>query len=156
MKQLLTTIAIVFAALILTGCEPKDERPGLWLSAGDSTEAFTGWQFAENVDEIFIETYPWYGLPHSTTIWSVVLDSRLYIGSYGSDKKSWEKNIARNTEARLEIANQLYAVNVVPVEAPLLSQQVETAYFKKYDMAEVFGDDIPKWWFYSVTLRPAE
>jgi hypothetical protein len=142
-------LLVVFAAAVVwIGCQPKDVRPGLWLS-GESVEAHVDdWRFTGDIEEIFIETRPWYGLPHSTTIWCGELDGHLYVGSYGDEKKAWEKNIARNPEARLQIAGKLYRVELEPVTDADLTASLDAVYAQKYDMAEVFGDDLPRWWYY--------
>jgi hypothetical protein len=39
---------------------------------------------------------------------------------------------------------------LAPVTEPGRVEALAAAYAKKYDMAEVFGDDIPDWWYYHV------
>ena len=34
-----------------------------------------------------------------------------------------------------------------------LTEKLDMAYQKKYDMVEVFGNETPEWWFYSVEQR---
>jgi hypothetical protein len=146
-------LAAFVVAVVWIGCQPEDVRPGLWLR-GESVEAqLDDWRFTDDIEEIFIETRPWYGLPHSTTIWCAELDGKLYVGSYGDQKKAWEKNIARNPEARLQIAGKIYQVKLTPVSDPDLTDALHAAYAQKYDMVEVFGDDIPQWWYYRVAQR---
>ena len=137
----------------LAACEPRDVRPGLRLKGEEVTASVESWAFAAETDEIFIETRPWYGIPHSTTIWSVVVDDNIYIGSYGLDKKAWEKNLVGNASARLGISGKLYRVVVSKIDDERLSASLSQAYNSKYDMAEVFGEEIPMWWFYSIKQR---
>jgi hypothetical protein len=121
-------LAAFAVAVVAIGCQPKDVRPGLWLS-GESVEAhLDDWRFTNDIGEIFIETRPWYGLRHSTTIWCAELDGMLYVGSYGDQKKAWEKNIARNPEARLRIAGKIYQVKLTPVTDPHLSDALHAVY----------------------------
>ncbi len=108
------------------------------------------WSFVNDHQEVFLETRTWYGIPHSTTIWCVEIDGKLYVGSYGDTKKTWENNIARNPEAKLSISGKIYEVRVTPITDSTLTSSVDVAYTQKYDMAEVFGDDLPPWWYYSV------
>ena len=150
-------LLVVFAAAVVwMGCQPKDVRPGLWLR-GESVEAHVDdWRFTGDIEEIFIETRPWYGVRHSTTIWCVELDGELYVGSYGdeeTEKKTWEKNIARSPEARLGIEGKLYQVELEPVTDANLTTALDAIYAKKYDMVEVFGEDVPPWWYYRVAQR---
>ena len=80
-------LALLSVVLVATACQPEDETPGLWLQGETVEEKIADWSFSDDVEEIFIETRPWYRLPHSTTIWCVALDGGLYIGSYGEEKK---------------------------------------------------------------------
>jgi hypothetical protein len=77
----------------------------------------------------------------------------LYIGSYGDQKKTWEKNVARSPEARLAIEGKIYEVTVTPVTDRALIDALHATYTQKYDMEEVFGDDLPEWWYYQVEQR---
>ena len=142
-------LLVLFVAL-LSACEPRDVQPGLWLSGEEVVRRVDNWQFTDQVEEAFIETRPWYGLPHSTTIWCVAYQGSLFIGSYGEEKKNWEVNLQTEPHARLKIDNDLYGVVVTKVVDQSLTAQLDQAYNAKYDMAEVFGDEIPDWWFYRV------
>ncbi|MBW2420027.1 MAG: DUF2255 family protein [Deltaproteobacteria bacterium] len=147
------SVAALVAVVAVLGCQPEDESPGLWLGGESVLEQVDDWRFTRDIEEIFVETHPWYGIPHSTTIWCVELGGELYIGSYGDEKKAWEKNIARNPTAKLAISGKLYEVKVEPVGDPGQVEALDAAYAQKYDMAEVFGDEIPEWWYYHVTPR---
>jgi hypothetical protein len=153
MKALRRTVIALVAALAVLGCQPEDETPGLWLGGEIASERVDDWRFTDDIEEIFIETRAWYGIPHSTTIWCVELDGELFIGSYGDAKKKWENNVARQPAAKLAIAGKLHEVTVVPVTEPDRVAALDVAYAKKYDMAEVFGDEIPDWWYYHVAPR---
>ena len=153
LKLLVRTGFLIGVASALAACEPSDVRPGLWLKGEEVTASVESWEFAAKTDEIFIETIPWYRIPHSTTIWSVVVDDSIYIGSYGLDKKAWEKNLIENSNARLGISGKLYNVVVSKIDDEKLSTSLSLAYNRKYDMAEVFGEEIPTWWFYSIKQR---
>jgi hypothetical protein len=144
--------AFVFAAaaLMTIACQPRDESPGLWLSGERAEARVTDWAFTNETEEIFIETRPWYFLPHSTTIWCVELDGQLYIGSYAEGKKAWERNVKRDPRARLSIAGRLYDVTVTPIRDPDRAHALDAAYARKYDMVEVFGEQVPEWWYYRV------
>lgn len=146
-------LLVIAVAAVWLACQPRDVRPGLWLRGEGVETPVSSWSFAEDVEEIFIETRPWYGLPHSTTIWCVVSDDRLFIGSYGDQKKAWEKNVARHPDARLSIEGRLFEVTIKPVTDAALSAALKAAYERKYDMVETFGDDVPAWWYYEVTSR---
>jgi hypothetical protein len=153
MRGLLTPIAVLLGiGLLSAGCQPKDTRPGLWLQ-GERVEApVQDWRFTDDAQEIFIETRAWYGLRHSTTIWCVELDGRLYIGSYDDDVKFWERNVDRNPTAQLGIEGRLYDVAITPIANGETRQRLDERYAAKYDMVEVFGEDLPAWRYYNVEL----
>ena len=143
-------LLLLCAALLIVGCQPRDVRPGLWVRGELVEDRVADWSFTDDVEEIFIETRPWYFLPHSTTIWCVERDGALYIGSYGEEKKTWEQNVARNPAAKLAISGRRYDVTVAPVTDPALVDELDLLYAEKYDMAEVFGEEVPEWWYYAV------
>jgi hypothetical protein len=147
------SMAGIFAITFSIACQPQDERPGAWLRGERAEEPVADWRFTDEIEEIFIETRPWYGIPHSTTIWCVALDGGLYVGSYGDEKKAWEQNIERNPEARLSIAGRIYDVTVAPATDSDLIEALDAAYARKYDMVEVFGEEVPDWWYYRATQR---
>ena len=153
-NRIASIVALLGLGLLFTACQPKDTRPGFWLKGQRANETSQDWRFTRDVEEIFVETRTWYGLRHSTTIWCVVVDGRLYIGSYDDDVKYWEENVARNLEARIQIQGQIYEVTLTTIEAPELNEKLDQRYAEKYDMAEVFGDELPAWRYYGVT--PAE
>jgi hypothetical protein len=150
-------ILLVLGVLACVACQPKDERPGFGLRGQPAIESPGDFRFTDGIEEIAIQTRTWYGLPHSTTIWCVQIDGLLYVGSYGwatgaereEEEKYWERNVARNPEARLRVEGKLYDVTVVPVTDPELERALDLAYTTKYDMADVFGEELPSWWYYS-------
>jgi hypothetical protein len=142
------TFALAVAAAAVLGCQPEDETPGLWLDGEIVTKRVADWRFTNDIEEIFVETGTWYGIPHSTTIWCVEVGGELYIGSYGDEKKAWEKHVSRDPTAKLSISGKLYEVSLAPVSERALIEALDTAYAQKYDMADVFGDEIPEWWYY--------
>ena len=146
-------ILAIAATACLPGCAPRDERPGARLPGAVAEEHVEDWSFTDEVDEIFIETRTWYRIPHVTTIWCVALDGGLYIGSYGEGHKYWEKNVARDAEARVSIEGTIYEVRVAPVAHPDAVAILDAALNRKYDMEAVFGDEDPPWWFYRLTQR---
>lgn len=149
--QRLSVVTLSLCLLIgQVACQPLDERPGAWLTGQPAEVPVSDWTFTDEIEEIFIETRPWYGIPHSTTIWCAELNGQLYIGSYGDQKKAWEKAIEHDPEARIKVAEHIYDVIVVPVRDPALNEAVDIRYNEKYDMVDVFGEEIPEWWYYRV------
>ncbi len=74
---------VLFVALVaLTfGCQPTDERPGLWLSGELEAGPVRDWSFSDAEEEILVETQTWYGIPHSVTIWGATQGNVFYIPS---------------------------------------------------------------------------
>ena len=142
---------ILCITLLATSCQPKDVRPGTWIRGEPAEIHIADWAFTNDIEEIFIETRPWYLVPHSTTIWCVELDGRLYVGSYGDEKKAWERNITRNPDAKIAVAGRTYEVTATPVIDPEVAATLDTRYARKYDMADVFGDEMPKWRYYQIS-----
>ena len=146
-------LAVVGGGVVWTTTCPCETMPGFVL-LGDSPDApVTDWSFTNEIEEIFVETRAWYRLPHSTTIWCVELGGDLYVGSYGDEQKTWEKNLVPEPRARLAIAGKLYEVTLQQVEDPGRVEALDAAYAQKYDMADAFGDEIPTWWYYKVNAR---
>ncbi|MCZ6620278.1 MAG: DUF2255 family protein [Gammaproteobacteria bacterium] len=148
--QQVVLLAFVVSA---SACQPRDVTPGLWLSGEVVDGIVDDWAFTNDIEEIFIQTKTWYLLPHSTTIWCAEMNGELYIGSYADEKKRWENNIARNPAARLRIDGKLYDVKVTPVTSARATSEIDARYTDKYDMEEVFGENLPKWWYYRVSQR---
>ena len=148
--QRVELLALLAIAAWCVGCQPKDVIPGQWLRGDLVEEQVDDWGFTQEIEEIFIETRAWYRIPHSTTIWCVEHSGELYIGSYGDQKKRWEKNVARDPNVKLAIAGKLYESELSPVTEVDRVAALDAAYASKYDMAEVFGDEVPDWWYYHV------
>ncbi len=146
-------VLTLLAVVVVMACQPEDETPGLWLQGETVEEKVADWNFSADIEEVFIETRPWYWIPHSTTIWCVALDGGLYIGSYGDQKKAWERNIERNPDARLSIKGRIYDVTLAPVTDGDLVEALDAAYGRKYDMVEVFGEEVPAWRYYQAAQR---
>ena len=115
--RFLLPLALVVAA---AACEPVDRRPGTWLS-GDVAAVPDDWSFTDAHMEIYVETSPWWGVPHSVTTVVAARDGKLYVPSiYAEDvafpgTKRWNKIIASDPEVRLKIGEQIFELTAVPV-----------------------------------------
>ena len=109
-------VGSILAILVLrvVGLDPKERRPGLWLSGSVVTTPVTDWSFTDKYPTIFVETRTWYGIPHSVTTSCVSHDGRLYLtsvyreGAQFPGDKFWNRNIVRDPHVRLKIGDQLY------------------------------------------------
>lgn len=117
--------SIIIVALstmaLLTACEPKDRRPGMWLSGELVEEMPSDWSFIADYPEVFIETRPWYGVPFSVTTVLGTRNGKLYVPSIYSEEaafpgtKYWNSVIADNPNVRLKIGDKLYEMTATPV-----------------------------------------
>jgi len=113
---------ILLALVFLAGCEPRDRTPGTWLT-GDLVETLPeDWSFIAEHQEIFVETYPWYGIPFSVTTVLGTRDGKLYVPSIYDEElpfpgtKYWNSVIASNPNVRLKIGEKLYPMRAVHVQ----------------------------------------
>ncbi len=143
--------AILTLIISISACQPADETPGFWLNGEVVEHTVDDWTFTNSVEEIFIQTKTWYLLPHSTTIWCGEMSGELYVGSYADEQKYWESNVLLNPDARLQINGLLYDVSVTPVSDTLAIANLDVRYAAKYNMAEVFGENLPQWRYYRVS-----
>lgn len=120
---ILLAIILVLVALRVTGFEPKDARPGLWLTGELVTTPVTDWSFTEAHQTIAVQTREWFLplLPHSVTGFCVTYNGQLYLGSLYRDGsqyphgRHWNENVASEPRVRLKIGNQLYDRTLVYV-----------------------------------------
>src|SRR2546427_4648725 len=78
---LLACVAVALVTLRIVGLDPKDRRPGLWLTGDLVTKPVTDWSFTDKYPTIFVQTRSWYGLPHSVTTSCTAHNGRLYLRS---------------------------------------------------------------------------
>jgi hypothetical protein len=129
--------ALVLCALLCSACDPKDRRPGLWLSGELVTEPVADWSFTDAVPEIFLETRTWWGIAHSVTVVCVAVGDRLYVPSVYRergefpDERLWNRNVVRDPRVRLEIGGRIYERKAVLVEDPAEWQAVLDAFARK-------------------------
>ena len=121
----------------LAACEPKDRRPGVWLSGEPVAETVSDWSFTDNIPEILIETRTWYGVPHSVTVTCAALGDSLYVPSiYPRDvaypeARFWNRNVVRDPIVRLKIGERIYERRAVLVEDPAEWSAVLAAFARK-------------------------
>jgi hypothetical protein len=142
-----SVFAALATALVLCGCiDPKDRRPGLWLSGEVETAPVTDWSFTDAQREIFVETRTWYGIPHSVTTVVVAHNGTLYVPSlyYGGGEfpnaRFWHRNIARDPRVRLKIGDRIYERRAVHVEDPAEWNEVLAAFARKLPFWKELAD----------------
>jgi hypothetical protein len=126
-------------ALAALGCiEPRDQRPGLYVSGEVVSEPVADWVFTDEVREIYVETRGWYLLPHSVTTHCTTVNGKLYVGSLYRgggefpDARPWNRNAVRNPRVRLKIGEKVYPLQAVHVTDPAEAQAAFAAIAAKY------------------------
>jgi hypothetical protein len=121
-RTLLHAVWAGLAILTLVACQPKDRRPGLWLSGDVETAPVSDWSFVGEHREIFVETRTWYGIPHSVTTVVVAHNGTLYVpsvyfeGGEFPEARFWNRNVARDPRVRLKIGERIFERRAVLVE----------------------------------------
>jgi hypothetical protein len=134
----LETAAALAALCLLAACEPSDRRPGLWLRGEVVAEPVSDWSFTSDVQEIFVETRTWYGIPHSVTTVCAADGADLFVpsvyfeGGEYPDARFWNRNVARDPRVRLGIAGRLYERRAVLVTGPEERARALAAFARKY------------------------
>jgi hypothetical protein len=127
--------ALALLAAAACGAEdraPEGVRPGRRLPWPEAARAVEHWGFAAKEEEIALETAGRRG-PLSVTVWSVVIDGRLYVATDSSTKpKLWVQRIDRRPEARVGIRGTTYPVRARRVVDQAEWDTVATAYRVKY------------------------
>jgi F420H(2)-dependent quinone reductase len=133
----LRTVSLCLAILSLTACDPKDRRPGLWLSGNVETAPVSDWSFVDAHREIFVETRTWYGIPHSVTTVVVAHNGTLYVpsvyfeGGEFPNARFWNRNVVRDPRVRLKIGDRIFERRAVLVEDPAEWNRVLAAFAQK-------------------------
>ena len=101
-------------AVLTAGCQPTDERPGLWLSGDTEAGPVQDWSFSDATEEIFVETRTRYGIRHSVTIWGAAQGGHFYLPSlyYGEEEypnaRYWNRNVVRDPRVRVKIGDRIF------------------------------------------------
>ncbi len=131
-------LAVLLVVFRITGLDPNQRRPGLWLKGDLVTTPVTDWSFTDQVPNLKIQTNTWYGIPHSVTINCVSYRGQLYLDSFYAagltypHGRSWNENVARDPHVRLKIGDKVYDRTLVLVTDPAETAAVNEAKEKKY------------------------
>ena len=158
-------LAAALALVLLVACAPRDRRPGLWLSGELAAEPVADWSFTDGVQEIFVETRTWYGIPHSVTTVVAAEGGALYVPSLYfddgefPDARFWNRNAVRDPRVRLEIDGRIYEREAVVVEDPAERAAALAAFARKYpfwhDLAGKPEAERPRIFFFRMDPREA-
>jgi len=127
-------VCVVFALLVLrlTGLDPHERIPGLWLTGNVSAAPATDWSFTDKIVTVKVQTSTPYLLPHSVTTWCIAYKGQLYLATSGADVRSWPRNVARDPHVRLKVGDQLFDATLVVVTDPADREGVLQVRAKKY------------------------
>jgi len=131
---LVVCVVILLVVLRITGFEPHDRTPGLWLKGNVVTTPVTDWTFTDQVPTVKLQTQSWYLLPHSVTIDCVAYNGQLYLTSVypAGTRRSWDENALRDPHVRIKIGDNVYDRTLVSVADPAERAGVLEAKGKKY------------------------
>ena len=142
MKKLLNVVGVILACLVLllvvasiTGFEPHDRTPGLWLKGDLVATPVADWSFTDKIPQIEIQTQSQFLLPHSVTIWCAVYNGNLYVTS--ARGRQWVENAIRDPHVRLKIADQVFDRTLSMVDDPAEKAAVLQAKGRKYPQWKV-------------------
>lgn len=143
-------LCIIFSFL-LAACEPQDRRPGTWLTGELETNTVTDWSFSNEHQEVFLQTHPWYGIPHSVTVVMAAADSHIYVPSIYMeepktfpDGKYWNRIVSNNPNVEIKIGDKLYprVISLVTEDADF--ERGLTAFAEKYPFWKQIKDNPDK------------
>jgi hypothetical protein len=150
---ILLFLVLALVVLRITGLDPKDRRPGLWLTGNVVTTPVHDWSFTDNHPTIKVQTGTWYLLPHSVTIDCVSYKGQLYLhtvflkGVPFPSSRSWVSSAIRDPHVRIKIGDQLYDRTVALVTDPAEITPLNDASAKKYPKMK-FPSGATTYWFH--------
>jgi len=142
MQKLLNVLGVIFACVVLlllalrvTGFEPHERTPGLWLKGDLVTTPVADWSYTDKIPQIKLQTQTPFLLPHSVTIWCAAYNGNLYVTS--SRGRQWVEDIIRDPHVRLKIADKVYDRTASVVDDPAEKAAVLQAKGRKYPQWKV-------------------
>jgi len=140
MKAVLLAVVSVVA---LAACGPAKQRPGIALRGEVAQALPADWSFTREHREIAVQVRAPYFLPHSVTIWCAEVNGQLYVGAREPETKNWPGWVDRNPNVRLRIADQVYEVELTPVDDAARFAAIQLAYRAKYELPAPPADAEP-------------
>jgi len=139
-------LVLLLVVVSITGFEPRQRTPGLWLKGNLVTTPVSDWSFTDQVSTVEVQTRTWYLLPHSVTTYCIAYKGQLYLDSFyrpGVEYphgRSWNENVARDPHVRLKIGNNLYDVTLSHVTDPAEKAALRELKAKKYPQLKIPPD----------------
>ena len=132
--------------LAIVGIDPVDRRPGTRLS-GTLQALPQDWSFTDAVQEVQVQTHPWWGVPYSVTVVLARDGQTLYSPSIYSEPaafpgtKFWNRIIAANPDVLLRVGENLYPLRLRPAASPSETAAGLNALAAKYPFWQRVRDD---------------
>lgn len=154
MPKFLSTMLLALGGLVVTAyllalvvpLDPEERRPGLRLSGPLTDSADPDFSFLAPRQLVYVQTTPWYGIPHSVTTTSFVLQGDLYIPCARCPSKRWPRNVAHNPDVVVKAGETLY-----PMTATRVTDR-ETLH-RLFAGAEADPHSMPDVWVFKMTPR---
>ncbi len=121
-------IIAVCSLFLIAGCGPFLLLPGGKLD-GTLAPAPNNWSFCHRVKTVQLETRP--EDPYSVNIWAVGMGPLLYVHA-GANRSNWVEHIEADSDVRVRVADQLYALRASRVEGQDEFTRFSDAYEEKY------------------------
>ena len=106
--SLLLVMVIGYAVLLITPIDPDERRPGTRLTGTLATAPVDDFSFHPSRELIWVQASTWYGIPHSITTTSFVVDGTLYVPCGRCSSKTWPQHVAGNPDVLVKIKDTLY------------------------------------------------
>ena len=133
---ILLCLVFLLVVLRITGLNPHDRIPGLWLTGDLVTTPVTDWTFIDDVPNIKVQTRSQFLLPHSVTINCLSYKGQFYVTSTHpiGAPRSWDQNVMRDPRVRIKVGDKLYDRTLVLITDPEERDAVLQVREKKYKL----------------------
>jgi hypothetical protein len=133
---IIVCLALLLVVFRITGLNPHDRIPGLWLTGDLVTTPVTDLSFIDEVPNIKLQTQSQFLLPHSVTINCLAYKGQFYVTSTHpvGAPRSWDENVMRDPHVRIKVGDKLYDRTLVLVTDPAERDAVIQVREKKYKL----------------------
>jgi hypothetical protein len=130
-------ITPLLVVLLLSGCLPIDQFPGLRLG-GSVAPAPSNFDFVAEHEEITLRAEGAM-LPRVVTIWGVGFPDALYV--WGDPASGWTRRVAKRPDVMVRIGDDAFELRAEKVSDRSELERVVAAYAAKYgeDLDAIFG-----------------
>ena len=105
-------LVLIYVLAATVSLDPEERRPGLSLSGELATDQQISYPGRK---QIYVQTRTWYGIPHSVTTTSWVVDGVIHVPCARCEGKRWPRNVALDDRVLLQIDGALYERRAVRI-----------------------------------------